>query len=70
MSTMYKPGERIVGPQRTQLATNLAARYEKGSSIRSLAEATGRSYGFVHRLLTDDANVTLRKRGGKRTKGK
>lgn len=68
--TMYKPGERIVDSQRDQLATTLAARYNKGASIRALAEATGRSYGFVHRLLTDDAKVTLRKRGGKRAKGK
>ena len=39
-------------------------------SIRALAEGTGRSYGFVHRLLLD-AEVPLRGRGGAtRTKKK
>ncbi|GAA1769831.1 helix-turn-helix domain-containing protein [Nonomuraea bangladeshensis] len=34
-------------------------------SIRTIAEAVGKSYGFVHRVLTD-ADVTLRPRGGAR----
>jgi predicted transcriptional regulator len=56
-------GQRIVGEAREDLATDLVRRYEKGASIRELAESTGRSYGFVHRLLTD-AGANLRGRGG------
>jgi hypothetical protein len=61
-------GARITGSARTDLAADLKKRYEKGESIRALAAATGRSYGFVHRLLVDD-NVALRRRGGA-TRGK
>ena len=56
-------GQRIVGEARDDLASDLVRRYEKGASIRELAESTGRSYGFVHRLLTD-AGANLRGRGG------
>ena len=58
-----KKGARITGQQRDQLAGDLKTRYEKGESIRSLAESTGRSYGFVHRVLSE-SGVTLRGRGG------
>ncbi|WP_236006525.1 helix-turn-helix domain-containing protein [Nakamurella leprariae] len=58
-----KKGARITGVAREKLAAELSKKYEKGQSIRSLAEATGRSYGFVHRLLLD-SDVTLRGRGG------
>ncbi|CAM5339666.1 hypothetical protein SGLAM104S_08353 [Streptomyces glaucescens] len=37
--------------------------YEQGLSIRAIAEAHGRSYGFVHRVLTE-AEAPLRNRGG------
>jgi len=50
------PG-RITGEARTQLAADLAAQYEQGTPIRSLAESSGRSYGFIHQLLTE-AGVT------------
>lgn len=56
-------GQRITGNARTKLATDLAKRYEKGASIRSLAEGIGRSYGFVHRVL-GESDVVLRGRGG------
>ena len=58
-----KKGARITGAQRDKLATDLKKKYEKGSSIRALAESTGRSYGFVHRVLSE-TGVTLRGRGG------
>jgi hypothetical protein len=65
-----KKGARITGPARDNLAADLRKKYEKGQSIRALAEGTGRSYGFVHRLLLD-AEVPLRGRGGAtRTKKK
>ncbi|MBA8823867.1 putative transcriptional regulator [Saccharopolyspora lacisalsi] len=41
----------------------MALRYADGASIRRLAESTGRSYGFVHRVLTE-SGVPLRGRGG------
>jgi hypothetical protein len=56
-------GARITGVARATLAEDLKRKYEKGASIRALAEASGRSYGFVHRILTE-AGVTLRGRGG------
>lgn len=68
--TGLKKGARITGVARDKLASDLRKRYEKGASIRALAEGTGRSYGFVHRLLLD-ADVPLRGRGGAtRTKKK
>jgi hypothetical protein len=56
---------RIVGADRHVLAQDLVRRYMAGESIRSLATITGRSYGFIHRLLTE-AGVPLRQRGGAR----
>ncbi len=65
-----KKGSRITGAQRDKLAADLKKKYEKGASIRSLAESTGRSYGFVHRVLSE-SGVALRGRGGAtRTKKK
>ncbi len=43
---------RIAGQSRTQLAADLKTQYEQGASIRELARATGRSYGFIHAVLT------------------
>ena len=54
-----KKGARISGAAREQLASTLRKKYEKGASIRELAEQIGRSYGFVHRVLTENG-VTLR----------
>ena len=62
-SATIKKGARITGAARDKLAADLRKKYEKGQSIRALAEGTGRSYGFVHRLLLD-AEVPLRGRGG------
>ena len=61
-STIRK-GTRVTGADRSKLATDLRARYDAGESIRSLATATGRSYGFIHRILTE-TGVALRGRGG------
>lgn len=58
-----KKGARITGPARTKLATDLRKAYDKGRSIRELAETHGRSYGFVHRVLSE-SGVELRGRGG------
>ena len=61
-------GRRITGAERDTLAADLKKKYESGASIRALAESTGRSYGFVHRVLSE-SGVTLRGRGGA-TRGK
>ena len=68
MAETLKKGSRVTGAQREKLAADLKKRYEGGSSIRALAESTGRSYGFVHRMLTE-SGVQLRGRGGA-TRGK
>lgn len=58
-----RKGVRVTGPDRAKMASDLKGRYDAGESIRSLALATGRSYGFIHRLLTEHG-VILRGRGG------
>lgn len=62
-SPMIKKGARITGGERTTLADDLKAKYASGASIRALAAETGRSYGFVHRILSE-SDVSLRSRGG------
>ncbi|MFC9930945.1 helix-turn-helix domain-containing protein [Streptomyces sp. NPDC127190] len=56
-------GKWITGGAREKLAEVFAGEYKEGRSIRAIAEAHGRSYGFVHRVLTE-ADVPLRSRGG------
>jgi hypothetical protein len=67
--TTLKKGTRVTGVDRSKLATLLGKRYDDGESIRSLAASTGRSYGFVHRILTE-TGVSLRGRGGATRSGK
>lgn len=57
--------EHVRDDERQELATVLRAEYERGASIRDLAERSGRSYGFCHRLL-HEAGTDLRARGGNR----
>jgi hypothetical protein len=56
-------GIRVTGDARTKLAAELVKRYEKGASVRGLADSIGRSYGFIHRIL-NESGVKLRSRGG------
>ena len=63
MTETLKKGTRVTGADRARLATDLKKRYDSGESIRALAATTGRSYGFVHRILTENG-VSLRGRGG------
>ena len=63
MADTLKKGTRVTGADRSKLATDLKQRYDAGESIRSLASSTGRSYGFIHRILAE-SGVTLRSRGG------
>lgn len=59
----WTKGRRITGVDRQRLSKELRRRYESGESIRDLAEETGRSYGFVHRVLSE-SGARLRGRGG------
>ena len=63
MTETLKKGTRVTGADRAKLAASLKKRYDSGESIRALAATTGRSYGFVHRILTENG-VSLRGRGG------
>lgn len=63
-----KKGSRVTGTERDKLAQDLRKKYDGGQSIRALASSTGRSYGFVHRILSE-SGASLRGRGGA-TRGK
>ncbi|MFB7669701.1 helix-turn-helix domain-containing protein [Kitasatospora sp. NPDC056138] len=65
--TVATKGKRIAGAERELLAADLKQRYEAGATIRALVEDTGRSYGSVHRLLSD-AGVIFRPRAAIRGK--
>lgn len=56
-------GRRVSGGERERLTADLTQRYAAGASIRELAADTGRSYGFVHRILSE-SGTDLRGRGG------
>ena len=58
-----KKGSRVTGGNRDKLAIDMKRKYEAGESIRSLAASSQRSYGFVHRILSE-SGATLRGRGG------
>ncbi len=64
-----KKGSRVTGGDRDKMASDLKKKYTSGSSIRVLAESSGRSYGFVHRILSE-SGTTLRGRGGATRKKK
>ena len=70
MADALKKGSRVTGAERDRLAADLRKKYDAGQSIRTLAASSGRSYGFVHRMLSE-SGATLRGRGGAtRTKNK
>lgn len=62
-----KKGARIIGEFRAKVADDLKKKYEKGASLPALAESTGQSYRFVHRVLSE-SGVQLRGRGGAQRK--
>ena len=68
MAEALKKGSRVTGNERDKLASELRKKYDAGQSIRLLAASSGRSYGFVHRILSE-SGTTLRGRGGA-TRGK
>jgi predicted transcriptional regulator len=48
--------------ERAKVVKVVQRQYKQGASIRQIADETGRSYGNVHRLLSE-SGVTLRPRG-------
>jgi transposase len=58
-----KKSQRITGKKRKTAASSIKARYARGASIRDIAESTGRSYGFIHKILMENG-TSLRGRGG------
>jgi hypothetical protein len=63
VTTELEKGSRVTGGEREKLAADLKRKYESGQSIRLLAQTSGRSYGFVHRILSE-SGASLRGRGG------
>jgi len=61
--TEIKKGARLTGEDRARMSERVLAQYSEGHSIREIAQETGRSYGFVHRVLSE-SDVSLRGRGG------
>jgi hypothetical protein len=53
----------VTGAARAEVSARIKMRYEKGESIRTIADSIGRSYGFVHGILRE-IDVPLRRRGG------
>jgi hypothetical protein len=59
----HRKGQRVIGPARDAMTGQAKEMYAAGNDIRLIAEHLGRSYGFVHRILTEAA-VEFRSRGG------
>ena len=63
MTTTLKRYANITGTERAQVTKMIQQRYGRGRSIRQIAASIGRSYGFVHRVLSE-SGTALRGRGG------
>jgi hypothetical protein len=63
VATRIPKGVRVVGDERTALSAELSERYGAGESIRLIAQDIGRSYGFVHEILSQ-SDIPMRGRGG------
>jgi hypothetical protein len=55
--------EHVTDSRRAEVRTDIVTRYNSGQSIRDIAFALGRSYGFVHRMLLEEDGLELRSRG-------
>lgn len=64
MTEPFQPHQRITGDTRQHLQAQVLEQYNRGVAIRTLADQYNRSYGFIHRLLSD-AGVEFRSRGGR-----
>ncbi|WP_331742677.1 helix-turn-helix domain-containing protein (plasmid) [Streptomyces sp. NBC_00868] len=63
MNLRLPKNTHLLGPERARFAAELKKAYISGTSIRELSEQTGRSFGWVHRML-GEAGVVFRSRGG------
>lgn len=63
MTTSLQPYAKIKGAQRERVTKLIKQQYARGRSIRHIASSIGRSYGFVHGVLTE-SGTPLRTRGG------
>ncbi|MYS33605.1 hypothetical protein GT025_05555 [Streptomyces sp. SID4920] len=59
-----KPGQRLTGERKERFIAYVISLYSEPErmAIRAICEKTGRSYGNIHRILTD-AKVPMRNRG-------
>ena len=57
-----KKGARLTGDDRTRMTKTVTSLYREGKSIRDISAATGRSYGFVHRVLSRERSRAARTR--------
>jgi Helix-turn-helix domain len=62
-STRPPKGKKLTGDARTAFVAEITTMYLGGASVRDIADQTGRAYGSIHRMLTEN-DVTLRARGG------
>ncbi|MER7014580.1 helix-turn-helix domain-containing protein [Saccharopolyspora sp. NPDC000359] len=53
----------VAGEYRAEVAHVFRAAYERGATIRALVKTSGRSFGFVRKLL-GESGATMRPRGG------
>ncbi|MCJ0872533.1 helix-turn-helix domain-containing protein [Streptomyces sp. AP-93] len=62
----HKKNSRLSDKERRKFAQQAVAAYngKQQGSIRQIADETGRSYGMIHRLLSQEG-VCFRPRGGK-----
>jgi Helix-turn-helix domain len=65
MNTEPEPKKRVTGADRVILRAQLREKYITGGSVRALAAEVGKSYGFIHRILTEGDDFALRDRGGR-----
>ncbi|MGW1144967.1 helix-turn-helix domain-containing protein [Streptomyces sp. NPDC002454] len=61
---MLPYAKRLDPGENGEIFARIARVYDDGASIRAIAAKTGRSYGFIHRLLAERPDVTFRERGG------
>lgn len=55
--------DEITEIERAELAAKLKRRYDSGESIRKIAAEIGRSYGFVHRVLSESGTALSSREG-------
>ncbi|TLQ39342.1 helix-turn-helix domain-containing protein [Streptomyces marianii] len=67
---VVKPGQRLTGDLAKAFSAYVVSLYVEPEpmAIRAICEKTGRSYGNIHRILSD-AKVTMRNRGYQRPSG-